>query len=184
MNTLAVKSTNANLPFITRMKLIPAEDVVRIRNRNRSGNVLVTNEHRIPGAALILKLGYRIFSVHVPAGVCNFVEDIADSLPGAGYRQEIASVYAGDSSTIRHDWWKYRDMECIVIFEDAAGDVRLMGTKETPASLQQTFATNGTRGRNFVFSAIAKAPAYYLDGWDNFTIITTTDDGLETDYPV
>lgn len=184
MISLKTKSKDANLGNVIRLKLIPVADVVRIKNYNRDGSTIVTDEHRLKGDCLILKTGYRIYDVAVPAGVANFSESDFDGLPGCGYRQDIASVLPGDSYDIAGQLRNFKDGEWLLIFEDAGGDVRLMGTKTTPVLMTHSFSTSGTKARSLMFSSVSKEPAYYLDAWANATIITTTDDGVESDYPV
>ena len=185
MEALGVKSKNANLGNITRLKIIPVADVVRIKHRHRDGaGNIVKDSQKLPGACLILKEGYRVFDVSIPAGLANFKESPADGMPGFGYRQEISSMLPDDSHTIAGQLRQYKDGEWLLVFEDAAGEVRLMGTTDTPVLMAASFSTAGVKGRNLLFGSMSINPVYTLDSYTTATIITTVDDGLASDYPV
>jgi hypothetical protein len=185
MNVLAQKSTNANLGNVVRLKLVPASQVIKIKNRNRDvSGAIVKDEHRLAGIPILCTEGYVTYPIVVPAGTTNYSERPADNLPEHAWVQEIAVQVPDDSPAMRGQLERYKDSEWLLIFEDSAGQVRLMGTKQTPVLMSYSFSTAGTKGRIINFSCTAKAPAYLLDSYADASLLTAVDDGLQDDYPV
>ncbi len=157
MEVLGIKTKEANLSNLVRIKVIPVSHVNRVRRLKSS------NEYVLPSRPVRVKAGRIFYKFVTLPPFSNFNEPKKDTQAGVVYDQVVTVVLPGDSADVRYLLENLHEEKWIVAFQDSAGAKRLIGSKENPAIMSEDFSTAQPRGRKFEFRCTSAERAYFLE---------------------
>jgi hypothetical protein len=152
------KHENDNLGSVVELKFLPIEAVETMP-------IAVNGAVHAP---VVLKQNFAWINCYCSPNTISFKEDAADSEHGTYYKKKLSGKTPKDRSEVIDSFSKMDNGKFILLYKDANGTLKLIGSPDEPIYFKNSFSTKEDVAQrneydiNFEGDGLLKSPVYNL----------------------